>query len=115
MPRLREDGVLGATNPSRSPASTRGQCGHQVAQIELPDTTAMRIQPIRLFLPLVTTFADEQTPAANLIYTATLADGSDLSTAGLAFETTPDGAGGVSGGVITGTPRRASAARSTSV
>src|SRR6185295_17226223 len=49
-------------------------------------------------------FTDDQTPAANLIYTATLADGSDLSTVGLTFATTPDGAGGVTGGVITGTP-----------
>ncbi len=76
----------------------------QVAENGLFDTTAHQDQPITLSLPLVTTFTDDQTPAANLIYTATLADGSDLSTVGLAFATTPDGAGGVTGGVITGTP-----------
>ena len=76
----------------------------QVAENGLFDTSAHQDQPITLFLPLVTTFTDDQTPAANLIYTATLADGSALSTVGLTFATTPDGAGGVTGGVITGTP-----------
>src|SRR6185437_1622482 len=76
----------------------------QVAENGLFDTSAQQDQAMTLFLPLVTTFTDDQTPAANLIYTATLADGSDLSTVGLTFATTPDGAGGVTGGVITGTP-----------
>ena len=47
----------------------------QVAEPGLFDTTAQQDQPITLSLPLVTTFTDDQTPAANLIYTATLADG----------------------------------------
>src|SRR6185436_2642533 len=76
----------------------------QVAENGLFDTSAQQDQAMTLFLPLVTTFTDDQTAAANLIYTATLADGSALSTVGLAFATTPDGAGGVTGGVITGTP-----------
>ena len=76
----------------------------QVAEPGLFDTSALQDQPITLSLPLVTTFTDDQTPAANLIYTATLADGSALETIGLSFATTPDGAGGVTGGVITGTP-----------
>ena len=76
----------------------------QVAENGLFDTSAQQDQAMTLFLPLVTTFTDDQTPAANLIYTATLADGSALSTVGLTFATTPDGAGGVTGGVITGTP-----------
>ena len=76
----------------------------QVAEPGLFDTSAQQDQAMTLFLPLVTTFTDDQTPAANLIYTATLANGSALSTVGLTFATTPDGAGGVTGGVITGTP-----------
>jgi len=76
----------------------------QVAENGLFDTSARQDTPLTLFLPLVTTFTDDQTNAANLIYTATLADGSALSTVGLTFTTTPDGAGGVIGGVITGTP-----------
>ena len=76
----------------------------QIAQIGLPDTTAIQDTAFTLFLPLVTTFADEQTPAANLIYNATLADGAALETVGLTFATTPDGAGGVTGALVTGTP-----------
>jgi Ca2+-binding RTX toxin-like protein len=89
------------TNPAVNHAPT---VVTQVAEPGLFDTSARADQPLTLFLPLVTTFTDDTTAAANLIYTATLADGSDVSTVGLAFATTPDGAGGVTGGVITGTP-----------
>ena len=57
----------------------------QVAEPGLFDTTALQDQPITLSLPLVTTFTDDQTAAANLIYTATLADGTALETIGLSL------------------------------
>ena len=88
------------TNPAFNHAPT---VVAQVAQIGLPDTTALPSTPFNLFLPLVTTFTDDTTAAANLIYTAKMADGSTLASAGLAFATNPDGAGGVTGGVISGT------------
>ncbi len=99
------------TNPAVNHAPT---VVTQVAEPGLFDTSAREDQPITLFLPLTTTFTDDTTAAANLIYTATLADGSPLAAMGLAFATTPDGAGGVSGGVITGTAPAASPAPSTS-
>src|SRR6185295_7571435 len=89
------------TNPAVNHAPT---VVTQVAEPGLFDTSARANEPMTLFLPLVTTFTDDQTAAANLIYTATLANGTALETIGLSFATTPDGAGGVTGGVITGTP-----------
>ena len=79
----------------------------QVAAPGLEDTSARQAQPISHFLPLITTFTDDTTNAANLIYTATLPNGAPLASVGLAFATIPDGAGGVSGGMITGTPTAA--------
>ncbi|HEX5999233.1 MAG TPA: cadherin domain-containing protein, partial [Hyphomicrobiaceae bacterium] len=49
-------------------------------------------------------FNDDQTAANQLVYTATLADGSSLDSMGLTFEIIPDANGLVAAGRITGTP-----------
>ena len=73
----------------------------------LPDTTARTGVPVNIFLPLTVTFGDNETPAANLIFTAKLQtnghvlDGSPAAN-GLTFTLVPDGAGGISGATITG-------------
>ncbi len=59
-----------------------------VAQQQLngiPDTTALAGQTFDYFVPLTTIFGDGQTLPSNLIYTATLADGSSLASVGLSF------------------------------
>jgi Ca2+-binding RTX toxin-like protein len=88
------------TNPNVNHAPT---VVTQVAEPGLFDTSAEANQPIRLFLPLITTFTDDLTPASQLIYKATLADGRPLETVGLSFTVLTD-ATGVTGGLITGTP-----------
>jgi Ca2+-binding RTX toxin-like protein len=69
----------------------------------IPDTNALTNKAFDLFLPLVTTFGDNETNPALLTYSATLASGAALSTVGLTFTTVPDGAGGITGAHITGT------------
>ncbi len=73
----------------------------------LPDTTARTNTPINLVLPLLSVFGDNQTLPANLIYSATLANGQVLdgsaAALGLTFTVVPDGAGGAAYGLITGT------------
>jgi Ca2+-binding RTX toxin-like protein len=82
----------------------------QVAQPGLPDTTGHEDTPLGttarpgIFLPLITTFTDDNTPANQLVYAATLANGDALESVGLAFEIVPDANGLVAGGRITGTP-----------
>jgi Ca2+-binding RTX toxin-like protein len=95
------------TNPAVNHAPT---IVTQVAQPGLPDTTAREDTPLGtttrpgIFLPLITTFTDDNTAANRLIYTATLANGAALESVGLTFEIVPDAAGLVAGGRITGTP-----------
>jgi Ca2+-binding RTX toxin-like protein len=95
------------TNPAVNHAPT---IVTQVAQPGLPDTTGREDTPLGtttrpgIFLPLITTFTDDNTAANRLIYTATLANGDPLETVGLSFEIVPDAAGLVAGGRITGTP-----------
>ncbi|MEQ1756126.1 MAG: peroxidase family protein [Micropepsaceae bacterium] len=74
----------------------------------LPDTGARTGVPINLFLPITSTFGDNETASTNLIYTAKLASNGHVldGTAGangLTFTLVPDGLGGVSGANITGT------------
>ena len=82
----------------------------QVAQPGLPDTSGREDTPLGtsarpgIFLPLITTFTDDNTPANQLVYTATLANGDALETVGLTFAIVPDANGLVAGGRITGTP-----------
>jgi Ca2+-binding RTX toxin-like protein len=95
------------TNPAVNHAPT---IVTQVAQPGLPDTAGREDTPLGtttrpgIFLPLITTFTDDTTPANQLIYTATLANGAALETVGLTFEIVPDAAGLVAGGRIIGTP-----------
>ena len=56
----------------------------------IPSTTALFNQPFDYFVPLTTIFNDGQTLPVNLVYTATLADGSSLASANLSFTYTPD-------------------------
>jgi Ca2+-binding RTX toxin-like protein len=99
--------ALVVTNPAVNHAPT---VVTQVAQPGLPDTTAREDTPLGtatrpgIFLPLITTFTDDTTPANQLIYTATLGNGQPLETVGLAFTVLTDAAGLVTGGRITGTP-----------
>jgi Ca2+-binding RTX toxin-like protein len=96
-----------ATNPIVNHAPT---VVAQVAQPGLPDTTAHEDTPLGtasrpgIFLPLITTFTDDTTPANQLVYTATLANGQPLETMGLTFAIVPDAVGLVAGARITGTP-----------
>ena len=82
----------------------------QVAQPGLPDTSGREDTPLGtatrpgIFLPLLTTFTDDTTPANQLAYAATLANGEPLQTKGLGFTLLQDAAGLVTGGRITGTP-----------
>ena len=55
----------------------------QQGQVGLPDTNVIDTAPVNLFLPVTTVFGDAQTPANQLVYTATLANGAALSTIGL--------------------------------
>ena len=57
-----------------------------------------------LFLPLITNFTDDLTAANQLVYAATLKDGTALDAVGLHFEVVLDAAGNVASGLITGTP-----------
>jgi VCBS repeat-containing protein len=78
----------------------------------LPDTSAKEDTPVGTVaqpwipLDLVNTFTDDTTASNRLVYTATLADGTALATAGLSFVTVPDPAnpGAILGGRIIGTP-----------
>jgi VCBS repeat-containing protein len=76
----------------------------QTALPGLPDTTATVNQPVNIFLPLLSVFTDDQTPANQLVYTAKLANGQSLASVGLTFTVQFDGTGLVTGAVITGTP-----------
>ncbi|WP_088342699.1 MULTISPECIES: peroxidase family protein [Rhodomicrobium] len=82
----------------------------QVAQPGLPDTTGHEDAPLGtatrpgIFLSLLTTFTDDLTPANQLVYTATLANGDPLSTMGLTFTVLTDATGLVTGARVTGTP-----------
>ena len=62
----------------------------------IPDTTALLNQPFDLFSPFDLIFADNQTAATGLTYTATLADGSPLVNAHLTFSYTAAPAPGTS-------------------
>jgi Ca2+-binding RTX toxin-like protein len=72
----------------------------------LPDTVARTGFAVNIALPLTVTFGDNETPAANLIFSAKLAgtnqalDGSAAARF-LTFTLIPDGAGGVTGATIT--------------
>ena len=66
----------------------------------LPDTAARTGTAINIFLPVVSTFGDAQTAPAALTFTATLADGSPLSSVGLAFNVI-GAPGAVTGATIT--------------
>src|SRR5262249_6936263 len=68
------------------------------------DTALGTVSRPGIFLPLITTFTDDTTPANQLVYTATLANGAALETVGLTFTVLTDAAGLVTGGRITGTP-----------
>jgi Ca2+-binding RTX toxin-like protein len=98
---------LVVTNPAINHAPT---IVTQVAQPGLPDTTGHEDTPLGtvarpgISLPLITVFTDDTTPANQLIYTATLANGAPLATAGLAFSVVLDTAGLVLAGKVTGTP-----------
>jgi hypothetical protein len=94
--------VLGA-NPNVNHAPFIIQ---QTSPQGLQDTSATEDRPIAgIFLPLLQVFSDDLTASANLIYSATIAgttqalDGT-AAAGGLLFRTSPDGAGGVSGAVI---------------
>jgi hypothetical protein len=82
----------------------------QTDQPGLPDTTAIEDTPLGtaarpgLFLNLLDIFTDDATPANQLVYTATLADGAPLDSIGLAFQIVPDAAGLVAGAIVNGTP-----------
>ena len=82
----------------------------QVAQPGLPDTTGREDTPLGttarpgITLPLITVFTDDTTPANQLIYTATLANGDPLESVGLTFSVLLDAAGLVLAGKVTGTP-----------
>ena len=89
------------TNPAVNHAPT---VVTQVAEPGLFDTSAQADQPMTLFLPLVTTFTDDHDGGRQPDLHGDAGGWSDRSTVGLTFATTPDGAGGVTGGVITGTP-----------
>ena len=56
----------------------------------VPDTTALAGQSFDYFVPVTTIFGDGQTLPSNLLYSATLADGQDLSMANLSFTFTVD-------------------------
>jgi Ca2+-binding RTX toxin-like protein len=95
------------TNPAVNHAPIVVQ---QVSPPGLSDTSARDGQPLGtaahpgLFLPLITNFSDDITAANQLVYTATLKDGSLLDTVGLHFDVLTDAAGLVTSGLITGTP-----------
>uniref|UniRef100_UPI001FE00097 peroxidase family protein n=1 Tax=Methylobacterium segetis TaxID=2488750 RepID=UPI001FE00097 len=55
----------------------------QQGQVGLPDTSVYEKGAVNLFLPVTTVFGDAQTPAAQLKYTVTLANGHPLSEIGL--------------------------------
>jgi Ca2+-binding RTX toxin-like protein len=76
----------------------------QQGLVGLPDTAARVGYPVNIFLPLTTTFADNETAANLLVYSARLANGQPLGSLGLTFALVPDAVnGGVSGATITGT------------
>ncbi len=76
----------------------------QQAVTGLPDTTMKEHTQINLFLPLLTVFADAQTPSNQLVYAATLANGQPLASMGLSFAMTTNAAGQVTGARVTGSP-----------
>ncbi|AWN40213.1 Ig-like domain-containing protein [Methylobacterium durans] len=55
----------------------------QQGQVGLPDTSVFEKGAVNLYLPVTTVFGDAQTPAAQLKYTVTLANGHALSEIGL--------------------------------
>ncbi|MER2267327.1 Ig-like domain-containing protein [Methylobacterium oxalidis] len=58
----------------------------QQGQVGLPDTSVLEKGTVNLYLPVTTVFGDAQTPAAQLTYTVTLANGHPLSEIGLKVE-----------------------------
>src|SRR2546426_4127665 len=97
--------TLVIVDPTVNPAPT---IVVQQALTGLPDPSAQELTPLNLYLPLTDTFIDAQTPANQLVYAATLANGQALDGSaaafGLTFTVMKDGAGLVTSGHITGTP-----------
>jgi hypothetical protein len=93
------------TNPVALPAglNTAPVVVQQQALIGIPDTQGLQGASFSYFLPLTTAFFDEQTLPTQLIYTATLANGHELSTIGLTFTVNFDAAGDVTSGLVSGT------------
>jgi Ca2+-binding RTX toxin-like protein len=76
----------------------------QQGLVGLPDTAARVGYPINLYLPLATTFGDNETASNLLQFNITLANGQALSTVGLTVTMVPDAVnGGFLGARITGT------------